>query len=119
MTGRVGDVHGIGNRQHGTTPAEAASVLGRRWTAALRRGLAQDCGLPAVVAYYGHHLAIDTAVQSTLGLGVGVLVYAVAFGGLFAVAFVFAYGRIGPLTPAHRRGVSPWSATWRPPWCRS
>jgi len=34
-------------------------------------------------------------VQSTIGLATGVLVIGVAFGGLFALGFAFAYGRIG------------------------
>jgi len=34
-------------------------------------------------------------VQSTLGLATGVLAIGTAFGGLFALAFAFAYGRIG------------------------
>lgn len=60
MTGRVVGVHGIGNTQRGKTPAEAAAVLGDRWTAALRRGLGQDHGVQAVIAYYAHQLATDT-----------------------------------------------------------
>jgi hypothetical protein len=60
MTGRVVGVHGIGNRQRGKTPAEAAAVVGDRWAAALRRGLGQDHGVQAVVAYYAHQLATDT-----------------------------------------------------------
>ncbi|MGH3979014.1 MAG: serine peptidase [Pseudonocardiaceae bacterium] len=61
MSAHVVGVHGIGNRQRGTTPSEAAAVLGNRWSSALRRGLGQDCGLQAAVAYYAHHLAKDTA----------------------------------------------------------
>jgi hypothetical protein len=60
MTGRVVGVHGIGNTQRGTTPAEAAAVLGDRWTAALRRGLGQEHGVQTVIAYYAHHLDTDT-----------------------------------------------------------
>jgi len=60
MTGRVVGVHGIGNTQRGKTPAEAAAVLGHRWTAALRQGLGQQHGVEAVVAYYAHQLATDT-----------------------------------------------------------
>jgi MFS family permease len=41
---------------------------------------------------------VSRSVQSTLGLATGVLVYAVAFGGLFALAFALAYGRIGRLS---------------------
>ncbi len=40
---------------------------------------------------------VSRAVQSTLGLGVAVLVYGAALGGIFALAFAFAYGRLGPL----------------------
>jgi hypothetical protein len=54
-------VHGIGNRQRSTTPDQAATVLGTRWSAALRRGLGQDSGLTAVVAYYAHHLVKNIA----------------------------------------------------------
>lgn len=55
----------------------------------------------------GHHHPADAAaepaeeepvsrgVQSTLGLATAVGVYGIAIGGLFALAFAFAYGRIG------------------------
>jgi hypothetical protein len=42
---------------------------------------------------------VSRAIQSTFGLATGVLVYAIAFGGLFALAFAFAYGRVGRLSP--------------------
>jgi predicted cobalt transporter CbtA len=38
---------------------------------------------------------VSRTVQSTLGLATAVLVYGAAFGGLFALAFAIAYGRIG------------------------
>jgi len=38
-------------------------------------------------------------IQSTLGLLTGVVVYGVAIGGLFSLAFAFVYGRIGRLRP--------------------
>jgi hypothetical protein len=41
---------------------------------------------------------VSRDVQSTLGLGVGSLVYTIAFGGLFALAFAVAYGRLGTMT---------------------
>jgi Probable cobalt transporter subunit (CbtA) len=44
---------------------------------------------------------VSRTVQSTLGLGVAVLVYGVALGGVFGLAF--AYGRLGPLAA---RGTS-------------
>ena len=40
---------------------------------------------------------VSRAVQETLGLGTAVLVYGTAIGGLFALAFAFAYGRLGPI----------------------
>jgi hypothetical protein len=41
---------------------------------------------------------VSRSVQSTVGLGAGVLLYGVAFGGLFAIVFALAYGRLGPMT---------------------
>src|SRR5690349_11441473 len=38
---------------------------------------------------------VSRSVQSTLGLMTGVILFGVAVGGLFALAFAFAYGRIG------------------------
>ncbi|HET9149206.1 MAG TPA: CbtA family protein [Alphaproteobacteria bacterium] len=38
-------------------------------------------------------------VQASFGLFTGVVVYATAFGGLFALVFAFAYGRVGALGP--------------------
>lgn len=65
-------------------------------------------GEPAVdsaIDFEGAHAAheaeeaavVSREVQSTAGLATGVLVYGVAFGGLFAMAFAFAYGRLGRL----------------------
>jgi predicted cobalt transporter CbtA len=69
-------------------------------------------GEPQVDSAIGFESALDAAkgdppepelvsrgIQSTLGLATGVLVYAVAFGGLFALAFAIAHGRIGRLSP--------------------
>lgn len=42
---------------------------------------------------------VSRAVQSTAGLATGVLIYAVAFGGLFAIAYAVAHGRLGSLRP--------------------
>jgi Probable cobalt transporter subunit (CbtA) len=43
---------------------------------------------------------VSRSVQAGLGLFVAVLVYSTAFGGLFGLAYAFAYGRIsGALTP--------------------
>jgi predicted cobalt transporter CbtA len=40
---------------------------------------------------------VSRTVQSTLGLGVAVVVYGAALGGLFGLAFAFAHGRLGRL----------------------
>jgi len=37
-------------------------------------------------------------IQSTIGMGMGVLLFSVAMGALFSVVFAFAYGRIGNLS---------------------
>lgn len=40
---------------------------------------------------------VSRTTQAGVGLATGVLVYGAALGGLFALAFAFAYGRLGPL----------------------
>ena len=42
---------------------------------------------------------VSRRVQAGIGLLIGVMVYNVAFGGLFALAFALAYGRIGDFGP--------------------
>ena len=42
---------------------------------------------------------VSRPVQAGIGLFTGVAVYSAAFGGLFALAFAFAYGRIGKYGP--------------------
>jgi hypothetical protein len=42
---------------------------------------------------------VSRAVQSSIGLFTGVVVYGTAFGGVFALVFAYAYGRIGNLSP--------------------
>ncbi|MEU7305122.1 CbtA family protein [Streptomyces sp. NPDC007206] len=43
--------------------------------------------------------AVSRSLQSTAGLATGVLVYGVAFGGIAALAFCFALGRVGRFGP--------------------
>ncbi len=52
-------------------------------------------------AHSGHaeEALVSRALQSTVGLGTGVLVYGVAFGGIAALAYCFALGRIGRFGP--------------------
>lgn len=42
---------------------------------------------------------VSRRVQAGIGLFTGVMVYSVAFGGLFALAFALAYGRMGDFDP--------------------
>lgn len=54
------------------------------------------------VEYTVHHEdpeveLVSRPLQSTAGLGTGTLLYGVALGGMFALVFAAAYGRIGPL----------------------
>jgi Probable cobalt transporter subunit (CbtA) len=56
------------------------------------------------VAHPGHEHQdepelVSREMQRGLGLFTGVVVYATAFGGLFALVFAFAHGRIGNLSP--------------------
>lgn len=42
---------------------------------------------------------VSRAVQSSIGLLTGVMVYATALGGILALVFAYAYGRVGRLSP--------------------
>jgi putative cobalt transporter subunit CbtA len=48
---------------------------------------------------------VSRAVQSTIGLLIGLLVCGSALGGIFALVFAFAYGRIGRLGPRATAGL--------------
>jgi predicted cobalt transporter CbtA len=41
---------------------------------------------------------VSRSLQDSAGLGIGALIYGVALGGVFALVFAIAYGRLGPLT---------------------
>jgi high affinity Mn2+ porin len=79
---------------------------------ALAAGFAWVFGEPQVDLAIGfeehmHHMAgqapepelVGRSVQSTIGLLTGILVYGTAIGGILALAFAYAYGRIGRLSP--------------------
>jgi hypothetical protein len=53
-------------------------------------------GMPRMQAELG---LVSREVQASLGLFTGVVIHSAAFGGLFALVFAFAYGRIGSLRP--------------------
>ena len=42
---------------------------------------------------------VSRSVQPSIGLLTGIIVYGAALGGLFALVFAVAYGRVGPLGP--------------------
>jgi hypothetical protein len=46
----------------------------------------------------GEDAPVSRAVQDSGGLGAGAILYGVAFGGLFALVFAAAYGRLGTMT---------------------
>jgi hypothetical protein len=46
----------------------------------------------------GEDAPVSRAVQDSGGLGAGAILYGVAFGGLFALVFAGAYGRLGTMT---------------------
>lgn len=43
--------------------------------------------------------SVSRAVQSTIGLFTGIMIYGGALGGIFALVFAYAHGRIGRLSP--------------------
>ncbi|GHG87831.1 CbtA family protein [Streptomyces lanatus] len=49
---------------------------------------------------HGHEVElVSRSLQSTAGLATGVLIYGVSFGGIAALAYCFALGRVGRFTP--------------------
>ena len=74
--------HGAEGHNHGSAPHDHASEAHTH------------------VAEHDEPELVSRSVQAGLGLFVAVLVYSAAFGGLFGLAFAFAYGRAsGTLTP--------------------
>jgi peptidoglycan/LPS O-acetylase OafA/YrhL len=69
----------------------------------LAAGFATVAGEPAVdraIAYEGAHAGpVSREVQKSAGLLTATAVYGLAVGGLFALAFAFAYGRVARATP--------------------
>lgn len=58
--------------------------------------------LRGALAFEGHpdgEELVSRGVQSTIGLGVALVLYGAAIGGLFALAYAVAYGRVGSLRP--------------------
>jgi hypothetical protein len=71
------------------------------------RAIAFEAALDEAKAHAGHGMAgmeaepelVSRPVQASIGLLTGVVVYSAAFGGLFALVFAVAFGRIGHLSP--------------------
>src|ERR1700756_2956742 len=54
----------------------------------------------AMSGMHEHEMEVFTrGIQANVGMGFGVLAFAVAMGALFSVAFIVAYGRVGTLGP--------------------
>jgi predicted cobalt transporter CbtA len=70
---------------------------------ALAAGFATVTGEPAIdraIAYEGAHAGpVSREVQKSAGLLTATVVYGLSLGGLFAIAFAVAYGRVGRATP--------------------
>lgn len=58
-----------------------------------------DHGAAAGAAHEHGVELISRGVQANIGLGFGVIAFAVAMGALFAVAYCVAYGRVGVISP--------------------
>ncbi|TCK21732.1 CbtA family protein [Pseudonocardia endophytica] len=66
---------------------------------ALDGGIAYEDMVSAASGEAGEEPLVSRGIQSTLGLGVGVLIYGIAIGGIFALVYAAVYGRIGRLSP--------------------
>jgi predicted cobalt transporter CbtA len=70
---------------------------------ALAAGFATITGEPAIdraIVYEGAHAGpVSREVQKSAGLLTATVVYGLSLGGLFAIAFAVAYGRVGRATP--------------------
>lgn len=66
---------------------------------ALDGGIAYEDMVSAAAGEAAEEPMVSRGMQSTLGLGVGVLIYGLAIGGIFALVYAAVYGRIGRLSP--------------------
>lgn len=66
---------------------------------ALDGGIAYEDMVSAAAGEAAEEPMVSRGMQSTLGLGVGVLIYGIAIGGIFALVYAAVYGRIGRLSP--------------------
>lgn len=66
---------------------------------ALERALAFERHMQQMAGGTDEPMLVGRAVQSTVGLLTGVVVYGGALGGIFALVFAYAHGRMGRLGP--------------------
>ncbi len=66
---------------------------------ALNGGIAYEDMVSAASGEAAEEPMVSRGIQSTLGLGVGLLIYGLAIGGIFALVYAAVYGRIGRLSP--------------------
>ncbi|MEQ3550310.1 CbtA family protein [Pseudonocardia nematodicida] len=64
---------------------------------ALDGGIAYEDAMAAASGAHEHEELVSRGVQAGIGLGVAYVVYGVAIGGIVALAFAVARGRLGPL----------------------
>src|ERR1700743_1777871 len=66
------------------------------------RAIAFESAMDAAQPVHADEPAMEVVrrkTQAGLGLVTGLAVYSASFGGLFALAFAFAHGRVGPADP--------------------
>ncbi|MCF7547479.1 CbtA family protein [Pseudonocardia sp. WMMC193] len=73
-----------------------ASLVGEP---ALNGGIAYEDVLAAASGTAGEEPMVSRGIQSTLGLGVALLIYGIAVGGIFALVYAAVHGRVGRLSP--------------------
>ncbi len=67
---------------------------------AVNQAIAFEASSAAAAGEPHEHAVVSRGTQRTIGLLTAAVVYGVSVGGLFALAFAFAYGRIGRASPA-------------------
>lgn len=67
---------------------------------AVNQAIAFESSSAAAASEPHEHAIVSRGTQRTVGLLTAAVVYGVSIGGLFALAFAFAYGRIGRASPA-------------------
>ena len=67
---------------------------------AVNQAIAFESSSAAAAGEPHEHAIVSRGAQRTVGLLTAAVVYGVSVGGLFALAFAFAYGRIGRASPA-------------------